>query len=157
MKILLLVVGKTSEKWLQEGINEYATRINNYAKFDIQIITDLKHRGKIDTESLKKQEGNKILMAIDEKDLIILLDENGKNYRSTEFASIIEKNYAITSKRVVFVIGGAFGFCDSIYKRANNIISLSKMTFSHQIVRLLFVEQLYRAFTIIKNEPYHHE
>ncbi len=157
MKILLLVVGKTSEKWLQEGINNYKTRVNNYVQFEIEIIPDYKNRGKIDIESLKKIEGDKILASVNEKDVVILLDEKGKEFSSVEFATWIDRNYYITSKKLVFVVGGAYGFSNSVYDRANHIIRLSSMTFSHQMVRLFFVEQLYRAFTIIKNEPYHHE
>lgn len=157
MKILLLVVGKTSEKWLQEGINYYISRVNNYVQFEIEVISDHKNRGKIDVESLKKLEGEKILTSVNEKDVVILLDERGKEFRSIEFATWLERNYYITSKRLVFVVGGAYGFNNSVYDRANHIIRVSSMTFSHQMVRLFFIEQLYRAFTIIKKEPYHHE
>ena len=156
MKILLLVVGKTSEKWLQEGIDNYIARINNYVQFEIEIIADHNNRGKIDIDSLKKLEGDKILASVNEKDVVILLDENGKEFSSVEFATWLDKNYYITSKRLVFVVGGAYGFCNLVYERANQVVRLSSMTFSHQMVRLFFVEQLYRAFTIIKGEPYHH-
>ncbi|HPW67079.1 MAG TPA: 23S rRNA (pseudouridine(1915)-N(3))-methyltransferase RlmH [Salinivirgaceae bacterium] len=156
MKILLLVVGKTSEKWLQEGINNYVARINNYVEFEVEVIPDHKNRGKIDVERLKKIEGEKILTSVNEKDVVILLDEKGKEFSSIKFATWLDQNYYITSKRLVFVVGGAYGFSNSVYDSANHIIRLSSMTFSHQMVRLFFVEQLYRAFTIIKNEPYHH-
>ncbi len=156
MRALLLLVGKTTEKWLNEGIGDYSTRINRYVPFEMQVLSDMKNRGKIDTETLKKQEGEKLLAAINDKDVVVLLDENGKSFSSTTFASWIEKEYLLSSRRVVFVIGGAYGFSKDVYERAFFKISLSAMTFSHQMVRLIFVEQFYRAFTIIKGEPYHH-
>lgn len=157
MKTLLLVVGKTSEKWLNEGIGDYSMRINRYVPFEIQVIADMKNRGKIDNEMLKKQEGEKILASIQEKDVVVLLDENGKQFSSVAFATWIERDFLITSRRLVFIVGGAYGFSNEVYERANFKISLSAMTFSHQMVRLIFSEQLYRAFTIINMEPYHHE
>jgi 23S rRNA (pseudouridine1915-N3)-methyltransferase len=156
MKALLLVVGKTSEKWLNDGIGDYSTRINRYIPFEMLVIADMKNRGKIDNETLKKQEGEKILSSILEKDVVVLLDENGKHFSSVAFAIWIERDFLITSRRIVCVIGGAYGFSREVYERANFKISLSAMTFSHQMVRLIFVEQLYRAFTIINKEPYHH-
>ncbi|MDD2564162.1 MAG: 23S rRNA (pseudouridine(1915)-N(3))-methyltransferase RlmH [Salinivirgaceae bacterium] len=156
MKSLLLVVGKTNENWLSEAVNEYKNRISRYIQFEMTVIPDMKNRGKIETEKLKKQEGECILKSINDADIICLLDEQGKQYSSEGFSNWINNNFMITSKRIVFIIGGAYGFSDSVYKRANYLISLSPMTFSHQMVRIIFTEQLYRAFTIIKNEPYHH-
>jgi 23S rRNA (pseudouridine1915-N3)-methyltransferase len=156
MKALLLVVGKTSQKWLNEGINDYYSRINRYVSFEIIVIDDMRNRGKIDNEKLKKQEGEKILASLNEKDFVILLDENGKQFSSVSYASWIEKEFLISSRRLVFVVGGAYGFSNDVYERANFKISLSSLTFSHQMVRLIFVEQFYRAFTIIRGEPYHH-
>lgn len=156
MKSLLLVVGKTNENWLNEAVNEYKNRISRYISFEMTVIPDMKNRGKIETERLKKQEGECILKSIHDTDIVCLLDEHGKQHSSEAFSNWINNNFMITSKRIVFIIGGAYGFSDPVYKRANHLISLSPMTFSHQMVRLIFTEQLYRAFTIIKNEPYHH-
>lgn len=157
MKAELLVIGKTSETWLIAGIEKYRMRVSRYIDFDIHTIADIKSRGKIDIDSLKRFEAEKIMAYIGEKDKLLLLDERGKEFRSVDFAHWLEQNYYVTQQRLIFVVGGAYGFCDSVYKRANHIISLSMMTFSHQMARLFFVEQLYRALTIIKNEPYHHE
>ena len=156
MKALLLVIGKTNEKWLNVAIEDYKSRICRYIPFEITVITDMKNRGKIDTEQLKKQEGESILKTTKESDIICLLDDKGKTFTSELFSKWIDSNFLITSKRVVFIVGGAYGFSNAIYSRANHIIRLSPMTFSHQMVRLIFTEQLYRAFTIINNEPYHH-
>ena len=156
MKILFLVIGKTSERWLDEGISEYMMRIKRYAPFELTVIPDMRNRGKIDIAQLKKLEGECILKSVKDTDVVCLLDEKGKQFSSISLADWINKEFSITSKRIVFVIGGAYGFSDAVYLRSNFTLSLSPMTFSHQMVRLIFLEQLYRAFTIINNEPYHH-
>jgi len=156
MKIKLLVVGKTSSLNLQTLINDYVKRINHYMKFEIIMINNSKLK-KINPLELKKIEGNNILKKINEKDLVFLLDEEGESYTSLEFSNFIKKNIITRSKDIVFVIGGAQGFSKDLYNRCNSKISFSKMTTSHQLIRLFMTEQLYRAFTIINNNPYHNE
>jgi 23S rRNA (pseudouridine1915-N3)-methyltransferase len=157
MKVLLVMVGKTSGKWLQQGIDEYVNRLSHYLPFDIKILADVKNAGKFNPDSIKQQEGEIILKSLQGGDRVVLLDENGKNYSSRDFSGFVEKQMNSGVKRLVFVIGGAWGFSDDVYQRADNKLSLSPMTFSHQMVRLIFTEQLYRAMTILKNEPYHHD
>ncbi|WP_462319657.1 23S rRNA (pseudouridine(1915)-N(3))-methyltransferase RlmH [Marinilabilia sp.] len=157
MKVLLLMVGKTSEKWLHEGIESYFGRLNHYLPFEARVLPDIKNAGKIKPEALKKMEGEAILKTIDKSDSLILLDEGGKQFSSRNFAGFMEKQMLAGTRSLVFVIGGAWGFSEEVYNRSNSRISLSKMTFSHQMVRLIFAEQLYRAMTILKNEPYHHD
>lgn len=157
MKVLLLMVGKTSEKWLSEGVESYFKRLNHYLPFEAKVLPDIKNAGKTRPDALKQMEGEAILKAIDKSDGLILLDEGGKQFSSRNFAGFMEKQMLSGTRRLVFVIGGAWGFSDEVYIRANSKVSLSGMTFSHQMVRLIFAEQLYRAMTILKNEPYHHD
>jgi 23S rRNA (pseudouridine1915-N3)-methyltransferase len=156
MKIKLIMIGKTTGDLYIDAIDDYTNRIKHYNNFSIHVIPGLKNTKKLSQEQQKQAEGELILKELTAQDTVILLDERGKEYRSMEFAKWLE-NKQLTAQNIVFVIGGPYGFSDSIYKRANEKISLSKMTFSHQMVRLIFVEQLYRACTIIKGESYHHE
>jgi 23S rRNA (pseudouridine1915-N3)-methyltransferase len=157
MKIALLQIGKTTEKYIYEGVDIYTARIRKYAGFEIITIPDLKDTRNMSSAEQKKKEGIKICRAAGKDDFVILLDERGKEFNTFEFAGWLDKRSLITGKRILFVIGGPWGFSDEVYDRADLQISLSRMTFPHQLVRLLFTEQLYRAFTIIKGEPYHHE
>lgn len=157
MKITLLTVGKTDVKWVQEGINLYTSRLRHYIPFSIVEIPELKNVSAFSREQIKVKEGELILKSIKPGDDLILLDERGKEYSSVEWASVLEKKMSLQGSDMVFVIGGAYGFSEAVYQRANSKISLSRMTFSHQMVRAIFAEQLYRAFTIMRGEPYHHE
>lgn len=157
MKVVLLVIGKTDASYFSEAINEYNKRLSHYIPFEIQIIPDIKNTKKLTTDQQKEKEGDLLLKNFSNGDHIVLLDEKGREYTSTQFASYIEKKMHIITKKLIFVIGGPYGFSKSVYDRANERITLSKMTFSHQMVRLIFTEQLYRAMTILNNEPYHHE
>ncbi len=156
MKITLLLVGKTNSNLYVEGIKDYTNRINHYIPFNIKVIPELKNTKSLNENQQKDKEGELILKAITDKSFVVLLDEHGKEFRSIEFASWLE-NKRQTAKEVTFIIGGPYGFSKAVYNRANEKISLSKMTLSHQMVRLFFTEQIYRACTIIKNENYHHE
>ena len=155
MKITLLVVGKTTDKHLETLISDYCGRLKHYIPFDTQVIGDVV-KGKVSMDLQKKQEGDLIIKAVGTSATVILLDERGEQYRSVDFAAYVQKQMS-AGRDVIFVVGGPYGFSKEVYDRANGLISLSKMTFSHQMIRLLFVEQLYRACTIIKHEPYHHE
>ncbi len=157
MKITLIQVGKTNEKYLEEGISNYVGRLTHYTDFSVTTLPELKNAKSLSIEQQKEKDTETILKSLEPNDEIILLDEKGKEFTSTEFAGYMEKKMASTRKRIVFVIGGPFGFSQKIYDMAHGKISISRMTFSHQMIRLLFVEQLYRAFTIIKGEHYHHE
>ena len=157
MKVKLIVIGKTKSKFLLDGEGEYQKRLKHYCKFSELIISDIKNAGKLSKKELKEREGNLILESIKNSDYVILLDDKGITLSSIEFSEFLNKKMASSTNELVFIIGGAFGFSESVYQRANIKLSLSKMTFSHQMVRLIFKEQLYRAFTIIKNEKYHHE
>ena len=157
MKIVLFVVGKTKEKYLLEGIYKYQRRIMNYINFEICEIPNIKNTKNISNSDLMKKEGDLILNKIQNSDYLILLDEKEKMFSSSSFAKKIQSWMLNGKKKIVFVIGGAYGFSKDIYNRANEKISLSRLTFSHQMVRLFFVEQLYRGYTILNNEPYHHE
>lgn len=157
MKIILLTVGKTDIKWVSEGLGVYTSRLCHYIPFEVREIPELKNVSSLSHEQIKTQEGKMILKNIKDSDEVVLLDERGREYCSVEFAKFLEKRMALGVKEMVFVIGGAYGFSQDVYDRANSMISLSKMTFSHQMVRTIFVEQLYRAFTIIRGESYHHE
>lgn len=157
MKITLLVVGRTSDSNVTAGINDYCTRVQRFVQFDIEVIPELKNARKLSEAQQKEQEGELILKSFAPGDHVVLLDEGGKEFRSTEFAAWIEHRQNISTKRLVFVVGGPYGFSDRVYSAANEKISLSRMTFSHQMIRLLFTEQLYRAYSIINNLPYHHE
>ena len=156
MKIKLLVVGKTSESFLAPLISDYHKRINRFVNFEIIEINNIKIK-KANSLEIQKKEGIKILEKVDKKDQMFILDEKGKSYNSIDFSKFIENRMVNSSKNIIFIIGGAYGFSKKIYSRSNSIISLSKMTFSHQIIRLFMVEQLYRALTIINNHPYHNQ
>jgi 23S rRNA (pseudouridine1915-N3)-methyltransferase len=157
MKITLLQTGKTTEKHISEGVEIYVARLKKYCGFEIITIPELKDTKNMPVKEQKAREGNKIMQMTDRDDIVVLLDERGKEMRTAEFSGWIEDKLQIRGKRLVFVIGGPWGFSDEVNGIADFRLSLSKMTFPHQLVRLLFVEQLYRAFTIIKGEPYHHE
>ncbi len=157
MKIKLLVIGKTDDRYIAEGIKKYLGRMKYYIPFEYTELPDIKNSKNLTQERQKILEGELLLKNIQPGDHVVLLDEKGKNFTSREFASYIEKRMISGIKRVVFIIGGPFGFSDDIYSVANDKISLSKMTFSHQLVRVIFFEQIYRAMTIIRNEPYHHD
>lgn len=157
MNIKLIAVGKTDNKNLQLLIDEYQKRLSFYVKFDFEILADIKNVKNLSENQQKEKEGELILSKIGSTDQLILLDENGKNYSSINFAGELQKKMNSGIKTLVFVIGGPYGFSSEVYEKANGKISLSTMTFSHQMVRLFFIEQLYRAFTILKNEPYHHQ
>jgi 23S rRNA (pseudouridine1915-N3)-methyltransferase len=156
MKLNLLLCGKTDFPWTATGMDIYSKRIKNYVPFDIKVLPDLKNTANLSADEIKTAEGQKILNAMTPSDFVILLDENGRSLSSVDFASDIQKLMNSGRKNIFFVIGGPYGFSKKVYERANDKISLSPMTFSHQIVRLIFLEQLYRAFTILNNEPYHH-
>ena len=157
MKITLLAVGKTDARYFIEAINEYQKRLEHYIPFDIQVIPDLKNTKSLTVDQQKEKEGDLILKSLQAGDYLVLLDDKGKEYTSMQFASYIEKKIHTVAKRLVFLIGGPYGFSQAVYEKANEKLTLSRMTFSHQMVRLIFVEQLYRAMTILNNEPYHHE
>ena len=156
MKTLLILVGKTTDKHFAAGINDYIERIEHYMPFEIVTIPELKNTKSMTEEQQKTVEGELILKQIQLSDTVVLLDERGREFRSVEFARWVEQKRN-TARRLLFVVGGPYGFSSAVYARANEQISLSKMTFSHQMIRLVFTEQLYRACTIIKGEPYHHE
>lgn len=156
MKTILLLVGKTQNKNFQAGISDYSERITHYMPFEIKVIPELKNTRNLNEEQQKVREGELILKELQPADTVVLMDEHGKELRSIELAQWLQGKQNI-SRRLVFVIGGPYGFSPDVYSRANEQLSLSKMTFSHQMVRLIMVEQLYRACTIIKGEPYHHE
>ena len=156
MKLTLITVGKTDVPWVREGLQLYASRLQHYVRFEIKEIPELKNAGSLSEEQIKEKEGALILKETDGMDMI-LLDEHGKEYRSLEFAKEIQNRLNRGGRDISFVIGGAYGFSPDVYAKAAGKLSLSKMTFSHQMVRAFFAEQLYRAFTIIKGEPYHHE
>lgn len=156
MKITLLCIGKTDESYLINGIDKYVKRLQYYTSFKLVVLPDVKKSKGMNTQVQKKKEAELLLKNITAADEVILLDENGKEYASLTFSAFLEKKMLHSSSNLVFIIGGPFGFDDAIYQRANAKIALSRMTFSHQMIRLFFVEQLYRSFTIMKNEPYHH-
>lgn len=157
MKFALLVVGRTVEKHYITAINDYVERIKHYTPFDMEVIPELKNTKSLSMEQQKEKEGELILKALQPGDVVVLLDEHGKEFRSIEFAEWAEKKMHAVNKRLVFIIGGPYGFSKDVYAAAQEKISLSKMTFSHQMIRLIFVEQLYRAMNILAGGPYHHE
>lgn len=157
MKITLLMIGKTDAGYILEGMNEYSKRLDHYIKFNIEVIQDIKKGKNLTAEIQKSMEGERILAKKSAGKEFHLFDEKGKNYTSREFAGFLEKKMASGLKELVFVIGGPYGFSEKVYENATSKISLSKMTFSHQMARLLCVEQIYRAFTILNGEPYHHD
>lgn len=156
MNIKLFLVGKTEEKYLQEGIALYLKKLVHYASIAVIELKCPINKGSLPVKELQKKEGTLLLQNLNESDRVFLLDENGTQYDSLQMASFIQKQQNSSVKSLVFIVGGAYGFSDDLYKRANGKISLSKMTFSHQMVRLIFLEQLYRAFTINRGEKYHH-
>ena len=157
MNIKLIAIGKTDNKNLQSLIDEYQKRLSFYIKFDLEIIPDIKNVKNLSESQQKEKEGELILAKITPTDQLILLDENGKTFSSVSFSEELQKKMNSSVKTLIFVIGGPYGFSESVYTKAQGKISLSLMTFSHQMVRLFFIEQLYRGFTILKNEPYHHQ
>ncbi|MDQ3190361.1 MAG: 23S rRNA (pseudouridine(1915)-N(3))-methyltransferase RlmH [Bacteroidota bacterium] len=157
MNIVLIVIGKNDELWLQQGFDIYTKRLKHYINFETLTLPVLKNAKNLTIDIQKKKEGELILNNISSSDCVILLDENGKQYSSVDFSSFINQKMNSGIKRLVFVTGGPFGFSEAVYLRANEKISLSRMTFSHQMVRIFFVEQFYRAMTILKGEKYHHE
>ena len=156
MKTILILVGKTQSKIFKVGIDDYVSRIEHYMPFSIAIIPELKNTKSLSEDQQKQKEGELILKEIQPSDTVVLLDEHGAEFRSVEYANWLKQKQN-TARRLIFIIGGPYGFSPDVYARANEKISLSRMTFSHQMVRLIFTEQLYRACTIIKGEPYHHE
>ena len=157
MNIKIIAIGKTDNKNLQSLIDEYQKRLSFYIKFDLEVIPDVKNVKSLSENQQKEKEGELILAKITPTDQLILLDENGKAFSSLAFSEELQKKMNSGVKTLVFVIGGPYGFSDAVYANANGKIALSLMTFSHQMVRLFFIEQLYRGFTILKNEPYHHQ
>ena len=156
MHIVLIAIGKTDDKRIQSLVEDYVKRLGHYIKFEFTIIPDIKNSKNLSEEQQKEKEGATILDKLQPSDVVIVLDEKGKQYSSVEFSQVLQKYMNSGLKRLVFVIGGPYGFSDAVYQRANTKLGLSKLTFSHQMVRLFFTEQLYRAFTILRNEPYHH-
>ncbi len=157
MNIKLLAIGKTDNKALQTLIDDYTKRLGFYVKFDLEVIPDIKNVKNLSEKQQKEKEGELILSKIGPTDQLILLDENGKEFSSVGFADDLQKKMNSGIKTLVFVIGGPYGFSEEVYKAAKGKISLSRMTFSHQMVRLFVIEQIYRGFTILRNEPYHHQ
>ena len=157
MKIQLIVVDKTFQDFVLKGVNEYCTRLKHYFPFEMEVIPDIKNTKNLSFDQVKEKEGEFILKLFQTGDFVVLLDERGMTFTSLGFSKYIEKKMQTVSKRLVFVIGGPYGFSQKVYEAAHEKIALSKMTFSHQLVRLVFVEQLYRTMTILNHEPYHHE
>ncbi len=157
MQIKLLVLGKTDNKSIQELIQDYSARLVHYIRFELEVIPDLKQSKSLSEALQKEKEGELILKKLLPADVLILLDERGKSYSSLEFADFLQKKMNSGLKQLVFVVGGPYGFSETVYARANGKISLSKMTLSHQMIRPFLIEQVYRAMTILRNEPYHHE
>ena len=157
MKIKLIAIGKTDDKNLQALMEVYQNRLKHYINFQLEIIPDIKNVKNLSQTQQKEKEGELILKKLSVTDQLVLLDEKGKEFRSIEFSKYLQKKMLSGIKQLIFVIGGPYGFSDTVYKKAIGKISLSKMTFSHQMIRLFVIEQLYRGFTILKNEPYHHE
>ncbi|PST81622.1 23S rRNA (pseudouridine(1915)-N(3))-methyltransferase RlmH [Pedobacter yulinensis] len=156
MKIKLIVIGKTEEPWLHEGIEKYLSRLKHYVGFSLQVIPDIKNTKHLSEPQQKSKEAELLLKQLSGNDVVILMDERGKKHSSVGFSQLLNRYMVAGTGSLVFVIGGPYGFAEDVYKRANALLSLSEMTFSHQMIRLFFTEQLYRAFTIMRNEPYHH-
>lgn len=157
MKITLLTVGKTDKDWVKDGLDIYVSRLKHYIPFSVVEIPELKNVSAMTKDQIKTREGELILKNIRPTDDLILMDERGRQYSSVELAKVLQDKISYIGKDIVFVIGGAYGFSEAVYARADSKISLSRMTFSHQMVRAIFAEQIYRAFTIMRGEPYHHE
>ncbi len=156
MKICLLVIGKTDAAYIREGIEEYEKRMGKYVNYEMKVLSDVKNSKHMSEEVQKEKEGELLLEQLQTGDFVVLLDEKGKQLNSVEFSTYVAQKMQLGIKRMVFIIGGPYGFTGKVYERGNDKISLSKMTFSHQMVRMIFIEQLYRAMTIWKGEPYHH-
>ena len=157
MKIKLLAIGKTDDANLNAMISTYQNRLKHYIKFELELIPDIKNVKNLSQSQQKEKEGALILSKLAPTDQLVVLDEKGRDFRSVEFSNFLQKKMNSGIKQLVFVIGGPYGFSEAVYKKAQGKVSFSKMTFSHQMIRLFVVEQVYRAFTILKNEPYHHE
>lgn len=157
MKLVLLMTGKSDEAWIRDGVAEYEKRISRYNRFEIITLPDVKNPGNRSSAKVKEKEAEKILQALKADDYVVLLDERGKSYSTVELASFMRSTMQLAKKRLIFIIGGPWGFHESVTIRADHVLSLSKLTFSHQVVRLLFTEQLYRVLTVIAGDPYHHE
>lgn len=157
MKVVLLSLGKTDEDFYVQAMDIFRKRLSHYLPFDLEFVPDVKNTKNLSEKEQKNLEGEAMLSRIQQGDYVVLLDDKGKQYSSVEFSRFIEKKLYSVPKRLVFVVGGPYGFPDEVYRRANEKLSLSRMTFTHQMVRLVFVEQLYRAMTILNGEPYHHE
>lgn len=157
MKIILTVVGKTTTHFVREGIEEYASRVSRFHPFEIKVIPDIRNAGKLTAEKQKEAEGKLILEQLAPGDCLMLLDERGKQFTSREFSAFLQRKSLKLARNLVFVIGGPYGFSKEVYDRADGMISLSKMTFPHELIRIFFVEQIYRAMTIERNMPYHHD
>lgn len=157
MKICLMVIGKTDASYIRDGIAEYEKRLTKYVPYEMKVLPDVKNSKHMTASLQKEKEGQEIMEQLQAGDWVVLLDEKGKTFSSVEFSEFVAQKMLKGIKRLVFIIGGPYGFADVVYKRADGKVSLSKMTFSHQMVRMIFAEQLYRAMTILKGEPYHHE
>lgn len=157
MEITLITIGKTSIPYISEGIEEYRSRLKRYTPYDIITLPDVRNAHKLTHEQQKEAEGKLILESVGKSDYVFLLDERGRQYKSTDFATLLQKKMASGLKRLIFVVGGPYGFSKDVYDRADALFSLSLMTFNHEMVRLFFTEQVYRAMTILRGEPYHHE
>ena len=157
MRITLITVGKTDIPWVREGLEMYVSRLGHYVPFTLREIPELKGVSALTKDQIKEREGELVLKLVKPADEVVLLDEHGREYRSLEFADWLGRRMTGSGRDLVFVIGGAYGFSQAVYARAEGKLSLSKMTYSHQLVRTIFAEQLYRAFTILRGEPYHHE
>jgi 23S rRNA (pseudouridine1915-N3)-methyltransferase len=157
VKISLILVGKTDDTFIKQAVEIYSKRLSHYIQLNVQVITEIKNSGKLAESELKEREGELVLKLIQPADFVLLLDDKGKQFTSVEYAAYLQKLMNAATKNLVVVVGGAFGFSDKVYKRANAQLSLSKMTFTHQLVRVFFLEQTYRAFTILKGESYHHD
>lgn len=157
MKVVFVVIGKTDASCFAEAVDEYRNRLIHYIPFEMNVIPDLKNVKNLSEAQQKEKEGELILKTVQPGDHLVLLDEHGKEFTSIQFASYMEKKTHTVAKRLVFAVGGPYGFSEAVYRAATEKISMSRMTFSHQMIRMIFVEQLYRAMTILKGEPYHHE
>jgi len=156
MQLKILCIGKTGKAFLEEGEREYLKRLSHYISVDMQILPDIRNAKSLSEDQIKQKEGQQFLEKIGPTETVILLDERGKHYDSVAFSDFLQEQFNRGGKQVFFLIGGPYGFSEELYKRANGQLSLSKMTFSHQMIRLFFIEQIYRAMTILKGEPYHH-
>jgi 23S rRNA (pseudouridine1915-N3)-methyltransferase len=157
MKLILLMTGKSDEAWLREGVAEYEKRISRYSRFEMITLPDVRNPGNRSSARVKEKEAERIMAALKSDDYVVLLDEHGREYSTVELASYVRTTMLLPKKRMVFIIGGPWGFHESVKARADSMLSLSKLTFSHQVVRLLFAEQLYRVLSVIAGDPYHHE